>query len=1120
MTKSTLGTISKFGDTADQRVKTACKLSIGHLFHLISLDEDSIAVTSYRQIDKIIKIAYSYALQVPDAKSYVSLNTNFTNDSTVILNWNYLDNYLCNRGISDSFRLLPNLKFWRSRFFILPIYSNETRRLTEAIRDNTTGSRIPCDVFESDYTNMNREKTCERFVHFIESVNRIRRTVIPSRKINRQSVADKPDAYRTSTCNLPSSNTLSDSSMPTTPIYCVTTGAQKLNKTGSLTTAAASTHTIRSSTIISPSIIGLCNESSNEGSNSKNSNISTNTVQPTGGGGTAVQTNVPPIDDCQSTTSLPNLLGIFYQSSEDQSSQPSQTSSSGNMSTGNIRSSLNSITTPYSIVAFMMADNENGLPFILASTTNAFPDYTFISIDAVNWVIKWFLDIGTIEQAVIYLQQLIEAGWLCHTSGNPKHAFIYGTYFYTLLIPDLKQSGSCASNELPISLSTSDSNELSITHSAPVTPVQSNACLSANSTTPTTNVNSFVGSVTATNTMACCSTSTSTHSCSVALSSNTGGSLSTISTITTTSTTATTTTANINTTNTPVTTTTTTTNNSSNSSSTSASTASIVSSTLLNPTVSNLTSINNNSFANQSNIDLSLQPSSFPKGYIPKLSNDSSKWTCVFQNEWAEIAIVYYDGTDGQQLLSRQQMIRGEKCTNLNDSPSTADTTPPPPATTTTTVTTSTTTTTNAGNSSQTNDSSLSPLPSSSSSCSTPRIQCKTSTEKDCFMKDGLLKYSLISSLFGIPDKTGFQEIDQILRKSCLCDMDEPDDDGRVEWAHCVYDANYHPTCAFSIELQWLVVTGGRMAELVALWHQKAGAANLHFFPVPCFPFNQSDNDFLSDKDPLRKPIFLPININVLIETVETIYSTEKNTHQHHQNNNLSLKCKAKGVNSCSDMNLIDILEYLFPDIPYAERLTCIRCFQDSILRRFGFISDNCDKDRLNYELHGRRAFISCNSPKQWIYVHCSGGIFTMIPLYDNFDEKLQSDETIIDNTDILETSNGHNTEGTPTTTTENMTADSFKDDRRTPTSRPTATTGKNATETLSDRSNNCYLLQTSLGYFWAWNHMLPRRWRGHLTGDESFQDGMLADFRAFVNGEDNRLSQYFSQFIKSLANY
>ncbi|CAH8504993.1 unnamed protein product, partial [Schistosoma turkestanicum] len=192
--------LSRFGDT-DQLLKTTTtrKLSIGHLFHLISLDEDSIGVTSYREIDKLIKITYSYALQVPDAKSYVTYNTNFTSDSTVILNWNYLDNYLCNRGISDSFRLLPNLKFWRSRFFVIPIFSNETRRLAEAIRDNTTGQRIPCDVYELDYLNINREKTCEKFVHFIESINRIRRTLLTSRKLNRQSTIEKSDIHRSNT---------------------------------------------------------------------------------------------------------------------------------------------------------------------------------------------------------------------------------------------------------------------------------------------------------------------------------------------------------------------------------------------------------------------------------------------------------------------------------------------------------------------------------------------------------------------------------------------------------------------------------------------------------------------------------------------------------------------------------------------------------------------------------------------------------------------------------------------------------------------------------------------------------------------------------------------------------
>lgn len=52
----------------------------------------------------------------------------------------------------------------------------------------------------------------------------------------------------------------------------------------------------------------------------------------------------------------------------------------------------------------LYVSGSNGLPFISATTTDAFPNYTFISIDAVNWIIKWFPDITTIEQAIFYLQ--------------------------------------------------------------------------------------------------------------------------------------------------------------------------------------------------------------------------------------------------------------------------------------------------------------------------------------------------------------------------------------------------------------------------------------------------------------------------------------------------------------------------------------------------------------------------------------------------------------------------------------------------------------------------------------------------------------------------------------------
>jgi len=39
---------------------------------------------------------------------------------------------------------------------------------------------------------------------------------------------------------------------------------------------------------------------------------------------------------------------------------------------------------------------------------------------------------------------------------------------------------------------------------------------------------------------------------------------------------------------------------------------------------------------------------------------------------------------------------------------------------------------------------------------------------------------------------------------------------------------------------------------------------------------------------------------------------------------------------------------------------------------------------------------------------------------------------------------------------------------------------------------------------------MLAKRWRSANTGDESFQDKMLADFRAFCANRGNRLVEYW----------
>jgi len=52
--------------------------------------------------------------------------------------------------------------------------------------------------------------------------------------------------------------------------------------------------------------------------------------------------------------------------------------------------------------------------------------------------------------------------------------------------------------------------------------------------------------------------------------------------------------------------------------------------------------------------------------------------------------------------------------------------------------------------------------------------------------------------------------------------------------------------------------------------------------------------------------------------------------------------------------------------------------------------------------------------------------------------------------------------------------------------------------------------------YLWSWNHMLTHRYRFSTQCPESFQDGMLADFRKYCAGgsDDRRLDDFLQSFV------
>ncbi|XP_021953845.1 GATOR complex protein Iml1 isoform X3 [Folsomia candida] len=151
-------------------------LSIGRIFHQISLSSSTITVTRYRPRHPYpaIKVYYKYRFYAPNNNNFEVSYADFSTEKLENYNWNYLDHYICTRGDTD-FALTENLKYWRFRMFILPINQVVLKRLMGE------GVSPECNIYEPLKLEEKRSHIQE-FLKFIETcINRIRRpnTSIP-----------------------------------------------------------------------------------------------------------------------------------------------------------------------------------------------------------------------------------------------------------------------------------------------------------------------------------------------------------------------------------------------------------------------------------------------------------------------------------------------------------------------------------------------------------------------------------------------------------------------------------------------------------------------------------------------------------------------------------------------------------------------------------------------------------------------------------------------------------------------------------------------------------------------------------------------------------------------------
>uniref|UniRef100_A0A8C1UQY3 DEP domain containing 5, GATOR1 subcomplex subunit n=1 Tax=Cyprinus carpio TaxID=7962 RepID=A0A8C1UQY3_CYPCA len=149
-------------------------LSMGRTFHKVCLKDKIITVTRYlpKYPYESTQIQYSYNLCPPHADThFLPFWVEFSHERLEEYKWNYLDQYICSSG-SEDFSLIDSLKFWRTRFLLLP--AGGAKRVADgeghwdvygegmgAGRDGLSGT--------GDWSLL------DGFIRFLEGLNRIRR---------------------------------------------------------------------------------------------------------------------------------------------------------------------------------------------------------------------------------------------------------------------------------------------------------------------------------------------------------------------------------------------------------------------------------------------------------------------------------------------------------------------------------------------------------------------------------------------------------------------------------------------------------------------------------------------------------------------------------------------------------------------------------------------------------------------------------------------------------------------------------------------------------------------------------------------------------------------------------
>ena len=325
---------------------------------------------------------------------------------------------------------MDSLKYWRSRFFLLPTNQSATKKIQ-------LPSTTRCDIYDVRLTEEEEKRRLETFTRFLTIVNRLRRQP--------QKAPSSSAASRLQLAKVPSRKT-SPSNLWQVQSAKFSTTSQLFQPTATELRASR-----RSSSTEAPDVASL----TQTGGSGHGGGASGGSSGSGGSGGSGISAT---IRLSGRGTSLPSPRSRVGTKSDDAiASNVKRQSDPDNQlpqldpvwtASPSIQLDVDNILhmhSPLTEVLAAMTSREGGLPFLVskpAPNLPELPEFCFISYEAIHWARGRIEGVQTVNHSVNILQRMIDAGLICHASGSFEYPFKFGFYFYYVVDVDTNNNGS------------------------------------------------------------------------------------------------------------------------------------------------------------------------------------------------------------------------------------------------------------------------------------------------------------------------------------------------------------------------------------------------------------------------------------------------------------------------------------------------------------------------------------------------------------------------------------------------------------------------------------------------------------------------------------------------------